>query len=151
MTVTAQLLSALVKAQENSQNLDALKRELVSLALKESGEHSKSYRFHEYNIQVTPHPYRGPAVTVLRAQDLTPELKNGEEVPRCDGYSQQGLEAAAGPKVPRNAVVDEELMREALDALMTGFTWSTSSKSPNYWADLTNRLRRAAGWPLLKY
>lgn len=146
MTVTCQLLSALVDAHENSQKFDALRRELISLALKDSDGDSKSYRFGEYNIQVKLHPFRGTTVTVLRAQDLTPQPKSDTVA-----FAYHG-EPNVGVRVPGNASIAEQTAAiEAMETLSGKFHWASSSRGRKFWVDLTNQLRSVAGLPPVQY
>lgn len=84
MTVSAQLLAELVSAHENSQKLQELKH----LLIKETSEAGRavSFRYGAYNVTVEKagSPFgRGfcSKVSILQAQDLTPEPKCE---PKCE-------------------------------------------------------------------
>lgn len=153
MTVTVELLSALVSAHENQQKFTELKRELIragGLNMK-----PRAYRFCEYNIHVTPVPFRATQVTILQAPDLTPQPEtdaaNDTTGAEDDPFSSRAYGATGkGVEVPGDVEgAERRAVNEVLDILSTRFYWNASSKGRAFWVELTNKLRAVVGERLL--
>lgn len=149
MTVSYKLLAELVSAHEASEKYLALVREVTSIVSKEGG--AKAYRYGSYNISVDPNPMRGPFVTIKRVQELDGPQSGASTL--YDALFQTGvktfdLNAKTWGQAILPGASERETAKRALEVLQTGFAWYFSEMGIEYWREVANKLRKAAGLPL---